>query len=193
MPPTADSIRRIAITTGGGDAPGLNAVIRAAVLSALRRGWECVGIRDGYDGLLDPGDDPKGGLVPLTARVRARDHPPRRHDPGHDQQGQPPRATRSTGPTARPGRSTAPTRSSRSAGPRGIDALIAVGGDGSMAIAAALAGAGLRVVGVPKTIDNDLDGTVVTFGFDTRWRSPPSASTACTRRPSRTSASSSSR
>ena len=54
------TIRRIAISTGGGDAPGLNAVIRAIVLAALNRGWECVGIRDGYNGLLCPADYPQG-------------------------------------------------------------------------------------------------------------------------------------
>ena len=52
------SLKRIAINTGGGDAPGLNAVIRAIVLSALNRGWECVGIRDGYNGLLTPEEYP---------------------------------------------------------------------------------------------------------------------------------------
>ena len=68
---TAAPIRRIAISTGGGDAPGLNAVIRATVSAALRRGWECVGIRDGYNGLLVPERYPQGGLVPLThERVR---------------------------------------------------------------------------------------------------------------------------
>ena len=53
------AMRRIAVSTGGGDAPGLNAVIRAIVLSALNRGWECVGIRDGYNGLLAPADYPE--------------------------------------------------------------------------------------------------------------------------------------
>jgi len=62
----APSIRRIAITTGGGDAPGLNAVIRAVALASLHRGWECVGIRDGFDGLLEPGRFPEGGLASLT-------------------------------------------------------------------------------------------------------------------------------
>ncbi|MFZ0545383.1 MAG: 6-phosphofructokinase, partial [Candidatus Promineifilaceae bacterium] len=57
--------RRIAITTGGGDAPGLNAVIRSAVLAALNRGWECFGIRDGYNGLLVPDNFPDGGLITL--------------------------------------------------------------------------------------------------------------------------------
>lgn len=60
------SIRRIAISTGGGDAPGLNAVIRAATLSALVRGWDVVGIREGFHGLLDPERFPHGGVVPLT-------------------------------------------------------------------------------------------------------------------------------
>ena len=59
-------ISRIAINTGGGDAPGLNAVIRAVVLSALNEGWEVVGIRDGYKGVLAPEDCPDGGLIPLS-------------------------------------------------------------------------------------------------------------------------------
>ena len=69
------SIQRIAISTGGGDAPGLNAVIRAAVLSALNRGWEVYGIRDGYNGLLLPEQFPDGGLVRLTReKVRGITH-----------------------------------------------------------------------------------------------------------------------
>ena len=66
---------RIAISTGGGDAPGLSAVIRAIVLSALNRGWECVGIRDGYNGLLAPEDYPEGGLIALDrTSVRGLTH-----------------------------------------------------------------------------------------------------------------------
>jgi hypothetical protein len=57
--------KRIAITTGGGDAPGLNAVIRAIVLTSLNRDWECYGIREGYNGLLQPELYPQGGLIPL--------------------------------------------------------------------------------------------------------------------------------
>ncbi|MEN9395858.1 MAG: hypothetical protein RLZ81_388, partial [Pseudomonadota bacterium] len=64
-------IRRIAINTGGGDAPGLNAVIRAAVTAAANRGWDCVGIRDGFNGILLPERYPQGGVVPLT-RERVR-------------------------------------------------------------------------------------------------------------------------
>jgi 6-phosphofructokinase 1 len=60
------AIRRIGISTGGGDAPGLNAVIRAVVLSALNRGWEVVGIRDGYNGIFMPDRYPDGGLITLT-------------------------------------------------------------------------------------------------------------------------------
>ena len=74
-----------------------------------------------------------------------------------------------------------------------IDALITVGGDGSLTIGARLHQAGLRVIGVPKTIDNDLDKTASTFGFDTPSRSPRSASTASSRPPPRTGGSSSSR
>ncbi len=69
------AIRRIAINTGGGDAPGLNAVIRAATLSALNQGWEVVGIRDSYHGLMMPDQYPDGGLIQLTReRVRGITH-----------------------------------------------------------------------------------------------------------------------
>ena len=59
-------IKKIAINTGGGDAPGLNAVIRAIVVSAVNKGYECYGIREGYNGLMRPEDYPEGGLIPLT-------------------------------------------------------------------------------------------------------------------------------
>jgi 6-phosphofructokinase 1 len=75
MSNSAASIKRIAISTGGGDAPGLNAVIRAAVLSAINRGWEVYGIRDGYNGLLMPEQYLEGGLIRLTReRVRGITH-----------------------------------------------------------------------------------------------------------------------
>ena len=70
-----NSVHKIAISTGGGDAPGLNAVIRAATLSALKRGWEVFGVRDGYNGLMMPEQFIEGGLVPLTReRVRGITH-----------------------------------------------------------------------------------------------------------------------
>ena len=62
----ASTIKRIAISTGGGDAPGLNAVIRAATLAALNHGWDVFGIRDGFNGLMFPERYPQGGLIPLT-------------------------------------------------------------------------------------------------------------------------------
>jgi len=59
-------IKKIAISTGGGDAPGLNAVIRAAAISAMKRDWEVYGVRDGFNGILSPEEYPEGGFIPLT-------------------------------------------------------------------------------------------------------------------------------
>lgn len=160
------SIKRVAICTGGGDAPGLNAVIKAATLAAINRGWEVYGIRDGYNGLMMPEQYVEGGLIRLTAdRVK-----------GITSQGGTILGTTNRGnPLKYPvkdfeGKVTEVDRSDeliRTFQLRQIDALISIGGDGSMTIANALAEKGLWVVGVPKTIDNDLDQTVVTFGFDT--------------------------
>jgi len=159
-------IRKVAISTGGGDAPGLNAVIRAAVLAGIAHGWEMVGIRDGYNGLMMPEKYVNGGVVRLTRdSVRGITHlggtiigTTNKGNPFHF-------------PVRNPdGSYTEMDRSDeliRAFAMHEIDALISVGGDGSMSIANGLAQKGLRVVGVPKTIDNDLDETVVTFGFDT--------------------------
>jgi 6-phosphofructokinase 1 len=160
------TIRRIAISTGGGDAPGLNAVIRAIVLAALNRGWECVGIRDGYNGLLSPADYPQGWLIPLDrSKVRGITHL------GGTILG----TTNCGNPLRYPviledGMVVERNRTGELVAlfhRQGLDALIAIGGDGSLEIADALHRKGLSVIGVPKTIDNDLDRTVVTFGFDT--------------------------
>jgi phosphofructokinase-like protein len=150
-------IRRIALNTGGGDAPGLNAVIRAAVLSALRHGLEVYGITEGYGGLLG-----RGALVELTrSSVRGITHL------GGTILG----TTNRGNPFAWPaGDGTVVDRSDEvleSFRQHGLDALIAIGGDGSLRIAHRLAEKGLPVVGVPKTIDNDLAATQVTFGFAT--------------------------
>ena len=159
-------IRRIAISTGGGDAPGLNAVIRAAVLSALNRGWECLGIRDGYNGLFRPDDYEGGGLVPLSRDSVRGITPLGGTILGTTNRGDPRRfpMKQADGTVIEVDRTDELVQAFRD---REIDALIAIGGDGSLAIAALLARKGLRVIGVPKTIDNDLDGTVITFGFDT--------------------------
>lgn len=160
------AIRRIAISTGGGDAPGLNAVIRATTLAALKRGWECIGIRDGYNGLLMPDQYPEGGLVRLT-RAAVEDITPLGGTIlGTTNRGNPQKfpVTNADGSTTEVDRTDELVALF---GKHGIDALVCIGGDGSLGIAAVLAKKGLRVVGVPKTIDNDLEGTVVTFGFDT--------------------------
>ncbi|MBA2687592.1 MAG: ATP-dependent 6-phosphofructokinase [Gemmatimonadaceae bacterium] len=152
---------RIAISTGGGDAPGLNAVIRAAVLSAVRRGWEVLGIKRGYAGLL--GDDQ---VIPLTAdSVRGIGHlggtilrTTNRGNPFHYP------VTKSDGSCEFVDRSDDLIRAAKDLG---IDAIISIGGDGSLGIAQKLCEKGMKIIGVPKTIDNDVSGTVTTFGFDT--------------------------
>jgi ATP-dependent phosphofructokinase / diphosphate-dependent phosphofructokinase len=159
-------IKRIAVNTGGGDAPGLNAVIRAVVVSALNRGWECYGIRDGYNGLLEPKDYPEGGLLPLPrSKVRGITHLGGTIL-GTTNKGNPLRwpVKGKNGKLVEADRTDELMKAFRK---NKIDALVAIGGDGSLGIANVLAQKGLRVVGVPKTIDNDLDKTVITFGFDT--------------------------
>jgi 6-phosphofructokinase 1 len=152
---------RIAISTGGGDAPGLNAVIRAVVLAAHQRGWQCYGIRRGFGGLL--GND---GIMTLNpAAVRGITHLGGTIL-GTTNRGNPfrwatPHADGSTTEADRSDDLIAAFRAS------GFDALVSIGGDGSLRIAHDLWKKGLPVVGVPKTIDNDVAGTLVTFGFDT--------------------------
>jgi 6-phosphofructokinase 1 len=159
-------IKRIAINTGGGDAPGLNAVIRAAALAGINRGWEVYGIRDGFNGIFFPERYEDGGVMRLTRdRVRGIAHlggtilgttnkgNPMRY-PLHLPDGSVKEIDR-TGEIV------------EFFAKKQIDGLVAVGGDGSLTIAHALADKGLKVVGVPKTIDNDLDKTFTTFGFDT--------------------------
>ncbi len=158
-------IRRIAINTGGGDAPGLNAVIRAVTIGAVHRGWEVVGIRDGYNGLLMPDEYPDGGLIPLNlASVRGITHLGGTIL-GTTNKGNPLEfpVLQKDGSYKTIDRSGEIVRACRK---NKIDAVVAIGGDGSLSIANALCEKGLRIVGVPKTIDNDLSETVATFGFD---------------------------
>lgn len=157
-------IRKIAINTGGGDAPGLNAVIRAATLAALRNGWDVWGIRYGYRGLLD-GADPRD-LVQLNAdTVRGITHR------GGSILGTANKGNPFEFPVLQPDNSVVTIDRSdevlRNFKHLGFDALICIGGDGSFRIAQKFIEKGMPVVGVPKTIDNDLSGTVITFGFDT--------------------------
>ncbi len=160
------SIKRIAINTGGGDAPGLNAVIRAATLAAINRGWECYGIRDGFNGIFFPERYEDSGAMRLTRdRVRGIAHL------GGTILGTTNRGNPLKFPLHMPDGTVKEIDRSGEIleyfAKKQIDALISIGGDGSLTIAHALAKQGLRVVGVPKTIDNDLDKTFTTFGFDT--------------------------
>ncbi|MCM2359937.1 MAG: 6-phosphofructokinase [Geobacteraceae bacterium] len=153
--------KRIGILTGGGDCPGLNAVIRGVVKGAvLKRGWEVVGIEDGFDGLLAPekcrllsledvrGILPRGGTILGTTN----------------------RGNPFSYPVVKNGKTEFIDISAQvvaNLGQLGIDALIVVGGDGSLKIALELVNKGVNIVAVPKTIDNDLMETDVTFGYNT--------------------------
>ena len=160
------SIKKIAINTGGGDAPGLNAVIHGAVYAARGLDWQIFGIRDGYDGMLEPERYPQGGLIELR-RSMVREIP---HLGGTilgtTNRGNPFRRVveHADGTRTEEDRSAELIEKFRE---HGIDALIAVGGDGSLTIANQLHEKGLWVIGVPKTIDNDLESTAMTFGFNT--------------------------
>ena len=154
-------IKRIGVLTGGGDCPGLNAVIRAVVKTAINEyNWEVIGIEDGFEGLILPnktrklsftdvrGILPRGGTI-LGTTNRAN---PFKYEIETNNQVQIIDAS-----------DEVVSRATE----LGIDVLIVIGGDGSLSIAHELQQKGLRVVGVPKTIDNDILETEVTFGFDT--------------------------
>ncbi|MHB8107034.1 MAG: 6-phosphofructokinase [Candidatus Cryosericum sp.] len=139
---------RIGILTGGGDCPGLNPAIRGAVFRAVDYGDECVGIVQGWQGLLSCEvesleltrvDDiiDRGGTILGTSR---------------------------TNPFKEP---ALVQQTIANIAALGLDAIIAIGGDDTLGVAAKLAAMGVKVVGVPKTMDNDLSGTDSTFGFDT--------------------------
>ena len=139
---------RIGILTGGGDCPGLNAVIRAIVRKSVLCGDEVVGFRDGWRGVLE------GDTVPMDlAAVR-----------GILPRGGTVLGTSRTNPYALEGGAD---RVLATLERLGVDALIPIGGEDTLGVATKIGEAGVRVVGVPKTIDNDLDATDYTFGFDT--------------------------
>ena len=152
---------KIAINTGGGDAPGLNAAIRAATLAALRRGWEVYGIKNGYGSIYT--DKPFVKLTEESVR-------------GITLMGGTILGTANKGnPFEMPYQKKDGTWDTKDVSDHlmqtfdehDIDALVAIGGDGSMRIANKLVKKGLNIVGVPKTIDNDIWGCDVTLGFDT--------------------------
>ncbi|MHB8777948.1 MAG: 6-phosphofructokinase [Anaerolineales bacterium] len=154
-------MKRIGILTGGGDAPGLNAVIRAAVKTAINE-YECevFGIKNGYDGFLE-----EDGIVPLDMQA-VRGILPR----GGTILGSANRGNPYARKVIRDGQEVTVDVSDEIV--KGIkklklDALLVLGGDGTLHIAHELWQKGAPVIGVPKTIDNDIGGTEVTFGFDT--------------------------
>lgn len=153
-------VKKIGVLTGGGDAPGLNAVIRAVVKSAFNRGWEVVGIKEGFEGLINPSKAKKikssdiAGILNIGGTIL-----------GTTNRGNPFKHKVKVGNKyVIKDLSNLVVKNFHSLG---LDALVVIGGDGSLSIAKKLKDKGLPVVGVPKTIDNDLQETVITFGFDT--------------------------
>jgi len=155
-------VRAIGICTGGGDAPGLNAVIRAAVKSAiLKYQWDVIGIEDGFDGLIRPEEKSRqltvkdvSGILPRGGTIL-----------GTTNRGNPFKYKfTENGQTVERDISGQVIENAKKLG---LDAIIVIGGDGTQAIGLDLFKKGLPVVGVPKTIDNDLSATDITFGFDT--------------------------
>lgn len=151
------SAMRLGILTGGGDAPGLNAVIRAVVRSAVRAGMDCVGLEDSFDGLI----------FPDRARPLTVDDVVGIHRLGGTILG----TTNRGNPFAYPATGGAPAdfsdRVVENFHRLGLSALVVIGGDGTLAIAHEFTKRGIPLVGVPKTIDNDIVETTMTFGFDT--------------------------
>jgi ATP-dependent phosphofructokinase / diphosphate-dependent phosphofructokinase len=158
---TVERKLRIAINTGGGDAPGLNAVIYAVTLAASRRGWEVYGIPSGYAGLLDT-----TRIVPLTPARVAGIVPLGGTILGTTNRGDPFQFPVKDA-AGRVQVQDVSDRVAQNFKRFGLDALVAVGGDGSLEIAHRLSQKGVPAIGVPKTIDNDLSSTLATFGFDT--------------------------
>ena len=151
-------VRRIGLLTGGGDAPGLNAVIRAVVKTATNSGIECLGIEDSFDGLIYPERTRRLTLRDVTGILRL----------GGTILG----TTNRGDPFAYPlktdeGPVDYSDRCCENFTTLGLDALIVIGGDGTLTIAHAFQKRGIPIVGVPKTIDNDIAETTMTFGFDT--------------------------
>lgn len=154
-------MKRIAVLTGGGDAPGLNAVIRAVVKTAINvYGCDVFGVRDGYDGFLLP-----GGVFPLDLAAVRGILPLGGTILGTANRGNPfARKVMKDGKEIVLDVSDEVVAAIKKLE---LDAVIVIGGDGTLRIASELGEKGVPVVGVPKTIDNDVGGTEVTFGFDT--------------------------
>ena len=152
-------IKRIGVLTGGGDCPGLNAVIRAVVkTSILEYGWEVVGFEDGFYGLVKNQCRPlllesASGIITIGGTILGTSN---KDNPFHF----------NVGNVNNPEYRDCSDEAGNVYRKQRLDALIAIGGDGTLTVASLLEKKGLRVVGVPKTIDNDVRGTDVTFGFN---------------------------
>ncbi|HEX9934554.1 MAG TPA: ATP-dependent 6-phosphofructokinase, partial [bacterium] len=155
------SKKRIGVLTGGGDCPGLNAVIRGVVKTAVRHhGLEAVGFEDGYEGLvlkrvLPLDYDRVSGILTLGGTILGTSNKAN------------PFKWAAKGPDGSITFSDVSDGVLRYAQELGLESIVAIGGDGTMSIAKGLVEKGLHIVGVPKTIDNDIWGTDQTFGFDT--------------------------
>lgn len=151
------SVKRIGVLTGGGDAPGLNAVIRAVVKTAANLGIECIGLEDSFDGLIYPERSRKLEPSHVTGILRL----------GGTMLGTTNRGNPFAYPVSTPeGTADYSTRCIQNFKAMGLDALVVIGGDGTLGIAYELHKQGVPMVGVPKTIDNDILETTMTFGFD---------------------------
>ncbi len=154
------SPKRIGVLTSGGDCPGLNAVLRGVYSAATELGWEVLGLRDGFEGMLVEGGDTMvlnrentAGIMQVGGTILGTTNK------GHF-----------TSKIAGGERSMIPeeviAKASKTCRKLDLSAIIAIGGDGSMSTALQLYRAGFPMIGVPKTIDNDLEATAMTFGFD---------------------------
>jgi ATP-dependent phosphofructokinase / diphosphate-dependent phosphofructokinase len=151
-------IRKIGVLTGGGDAPGLNAVIRAVVKSAVNNGVEVIGLEDSFDGLIYPEKSRPLGARDVTGILRL----------GGTVLGTVNRGNPFLEPITTPdGTFDYSERVMEMFQRMGLDALVCIGGDGTLAISYDFYKRGIPLVGVPKTIDNDIVGTTSCFGFDT--------------------------
>jgi 6-phosphofructokinase 1 len=161
--------KRIAVLTGGGDAPGLNAVLRALVKAAVwHHGWEVFGVQDGFEGFLRPDGMALLGLEQVRG-IHAR---------GGTILGAANRGSPFARKVVRDGQEVVEDASGevlRAVQVLKLSGIVCIGGDGTLTIASELAKQGCPIVGVPKTIDNDLGGTDQTFGFDTALRTATEA------------------
>ncbi len=153
-------IKRIGVLTGGGDCPGLNAVIRAVTKTAIwQHGIDVFGIEDGFQGLIED------RVRPLTARDASGILTRGGTILGSNNRCNPKRYCVRVDPVGGPVWENVTGQCVDTAKRHGLDAIIVIGGDGTMASAAPLVEAGVNIIGVPKTIDNDIVGTEITFGF----------------------------